>query len=49
MTRITLKNRLANFLRKYHSQQFISSGELQHRRGENDLHAAERWAPVARA
>jgi len=27
--RLSLKERLATFLRKYHSQQFISSGELQ--------------------
>ena len=28
-TRLSLKKRLATFLRKYRSQQFISSGELQ--------------------
>jgi DNA-binding transcriptional ArsR family regulator len=29
MSRLTLKNRLATFLRKHYSQQFIASGELQ--------------------
>jgi hypothetical protein len=29
MTLLSLKERLATFLRKYHSQQFIVSGELQ--------------------